>query len=334
MNQNMPVSESVPDLTVIVASHNRRELLRRCLESLGEQTADPADFEVIVADDGSEDGTAEMAEAFQAPYPLRVLRLKKGSHAAAQNAALDAAGAEFCLLLDDDVIASPELVAGHIEGHRQHPRAIGIGALTQQPVDADDWYAHAYARGWEEHYAELATREAHWSDCYGANLSFPREAIREIGGVSIDIPSAKDFDLALRLCRSGCTPVFFPRAHGVHDDQKRSDRMIADAQRAGRMHVELSRRFPEAAPELLDWAAGASPRERAVRRLFLVLKAPIAPLVWMGRFLPGEGRKMIWLHTVRRLAFWSGVRGAIGRRSWGLINHERTAEAVAMGLNR
>ena len=334
MHQNMPGSESAPELSVVIATHNRRDLLRRCLESLAEQTADPAGFEVIVADDGSEDGTAEMVEAFEAPYSLRVLQLPKGGHAAAQNAALEAARGEACLLLDDDVVASPELVEGHIEGHRQHPRAIGIGALTQQPVAADDWYAHAYARGWAEHYAELANREAHWSDCYGANLSFPREAIREIGGVSTDIPSAKDFDLALRLRREGCTPVFLPRAHGVHDDQKRSDRMIVDARRAGAMHVELSRRFPEAAPELLDWAAGSGPRERAVRRLCLNLRAPIAPLAWLGRFLPGEGRKMIWLHFVRRLAFWSGVRGAVGGDSWNLVSHERTAEAVAAGLER
>jgi glycosyltransferase involved in cell wall biosynthesis len=334
MHQNMPGSESAPELSVVIATHNRRDLLQRCLASLAEQTADPASFEVIVADDGSEDGTAEMAEAFKAPYPLRVLRLAKGGHAAAQNAALQAARGEACLLLDDDVVASPELVEGHIEGHRKNPRAIGIGALTQQPVAVEDWYAHAYARGWAEHYDELADREARWSDCYGANLSFPREAIREIGGVSTDIPSAKDFDLALRLRRGGCTPVFLPRAHGVHDDQKRSDRMIADARRAGVMHVELSRRFPEAASELLDWAAGSGPRERAVRRLCLNLRAPIAPLAWLGRFLPGDGRKMIWLHFVRRLAFWSGVRGAVGSSSWTLVSHERTAEAVAAGLER
>jgi glycosyltransferase involved in cell wall biosynthesis len=332
MHQNMPGPESAPELSVVIATHNRRDLLQRCLESLAEQTADPTGFEVIVADDGSEDGTAAMAEAFEAPYALRVLRLQKSGHAAAQNAALETARGQACLLLDDDVVASPELVEGHIEGHRQNPRAIGIGALTQQPVAAEDWYAHAYARGWAEHYDELADREARWSDCYGANLSFPREAIREIGGVSTDIPSAKDFDLALRLRRGGCTPVFLPRAHGVHDDQKRSDRMIIDARRAGAMHVELSRRFPEAAPELLDWTAGSGPRERAVRRLCLNLRAPIAPLAWLGRFLPGDGRKMIWLHFVRRLAFWSGVRGAVGSNSWTLVSHERTAEAVAAGL--
>jgi glycosyltransferase involved in cell wall biosynthesis len=322
------------ELSVIIASHNRRELLRRCLESLASQTQDPSTFEVIVADDGSSDGSAEMAEAFEAPYRLRVLRLEKSGHAAAQNAALALAEAPICLLLDDDVIASPELVAAHVEGHRRDPMSIGIGPLTQEPVAAKDWYAHALARGWAEHYDELAEREAHWTDCYGANLSFPQAVLHQIGGISTDIPSAKDFDLALRLRAAGCTPVYFPRAHGVHDDQKRRDRMVADARRAGAMHVELSRRFPDAAPELLDWSAAAGPRELTLRRLCSTLRVPIAPLAWLGRFVPGDGRKMIWLHFVRRLAFWSGVHHSVGRRSWALVTHDKTAQAVAGGLDR
>jgi glycosyltransferase involved in cell wall biosynthesis len=315
-------------LSVIVASHNRRDLLRRCLESLSRQTQDPATFEVIVADDGSSDGTAEMAEAFEAPFRLRVLRLEKSGHAAAQNAALELAEGELCLLLDDDVIASPELVAAHIEGHRRSPMAIGVGALTQEPVAARDWYAHAYARGWAEHYAELATREASWNDCYGANLSFPTSVIREIGGVSTEIPSAKDFELALRLRAAGCTPVYLPDAHGVHDDQKRSDRMLADARRAGAMHVELSRRFPDVAPELLDWEQGARPRELLLRRAFVALRVPTGPLAWIGRLAPGEGRKMIWLHFVRRLAFWRGVRGRLTRHGWVMVVHGQVIEAI------
>jgi glycosyltransferase involved in cell wall biosynthesis len=254
-----------------------------------------------------------MAQTFQAPYQLRVLGLERSGHASAQNAALELAQAPICLLLDDDVVASPSLVSGHIEGHRVHPGAIGIGALTQEPISARDWYAHAFAHGWSEHYEDLERRAAHWSDCYGANLSFPTVAIREIGGVSTDIPSAKDFDLALRLRGAGCTPTYFADAHGVHDDQKASRRMLVDARRAGRMHVELGQRFPEVAGELLDWDAGAEPRELWARRVCLALRVPPRFLAELGRFVPGSGRKMIWLHFVRRLAFWCGVRESVAR---------------------
>ncbi len=324
--------EQPRELSVVIATHDRRELLRRCLEALTRQTQDPSTFEVIVAVDGSSDGSAEMVEALRTPYRLRLLKLEKQGHAVAQNAALALAAAPICLLLDDDVIASPELVSAHIEGHRRKPGSIGIGALTQEPVAANDWYAHAFARGWSEHYEALAKREPHWSDCYGANLSFPRQAIEAIGGISTDIPSAKDFDLALRLSAAGCEPAYFPRAHGVHDDQKRHDRMLVDAQRAGAMHVELSRRFPNAAPELLDWRADAGARELALRRAMIAAHLSPSPLAWLGRFVPGDGRKMIWLHFTRRLAFWRGVRQRVTRHAWVLVVHGEVAEAITERL--
>src|SRR6266550_3444939 len=100
----------LPSLSVIVASRNRRDLLRRCLDSLCRQTCDPASYEVIVADDGSTDGTAETVERLRTPFALRLLRLEQAGQAAAQNAAIEASEGEICLILDDDVIASPELV--------------------------------------------------------------------------------------------------------------------------------------------------------------------------------------------------------------------------------
>lgn len=322
-------STSSIELSVIVASHNRREYLRRCLDSLAAQTADPDSFEVIVAIDGSEDGTAEMAEQLQTPYRLRVLELPKRGHAPTQNSALEVAAGDACLLLDDDVVASPDLVRGHIAAHRADPMTLGIGSLEQEPVGARDWYAHAFARGLSEHYDDLEEREARWTDAYGANVSFPRETMLALGGVSTDLPAAKDFDLAYRLYKAGCTPRYLPTAHGVHDDQKRYGKMLTDAQRQGAMHVELATRYPDAATTLLDWEAGAGPREIALRRTAIALHVPPRPLAWLGRFLPGDGRKMIWLHFVRRVAFWQGVRSRLTRHSWVMVTHNQVIEAIA-----
>ena len=80
---------------------------------------------MIVADDGSSDGSAEMLESLQTPYRLRVLRLGKGGKPAALNAALQVAEGDVCLFLDDDIIASPGLVAAHVEAHRATPKTLG-----------------------------------------------------------------------------------------------------------------------------------------------------------------------------------------------------------------
>jgi glycosyltransferase involved in cell wall biosynthesis len=317
----MPSPELSPELSVVIATHNRQRMLRRCLDSLAAQTADPASFEVIVADDASSDGTAEMVESLATPFGLRVLRLSKHGQAGAQNAGIEAAAGTVCLTLDDDVIASPTLIAAHLAAHREDPRTIGVGALTQAPIDDRDWFAQSVSRGWAEHYENLAGRPARWTDCFGANVSLPRQELLAVGGIATDLDVAFDFDIALRLCQRGCVPRFLPAAHGIHDDKAKGTRaMLRDAARQGAMHVELSKRYPDRAEELLNWRLG--PRtERLFRRLALACRVHPVVLAAPGRLLPGEGRKMIWLHFVRRLAFWGGVREAVAKPEWKLLTH-------------
>ena len=144
------------DLTVVITSYNRRELLRRCLDSLAVQTLDDSRFEVIVLDDGSTDGTTEMVESLSTPYPLRLLSGKQRRWAKARNAGVEAAEGRVCLHVDDDIVCGARMLAGHVAAHEEGERILAIGKLVQAPPDADDWYAHAFAQGLNEHYEELA----------------------------------------------------------------------------------------------------------------------------------------------------------------------------------
>jgi GT2 family glycosyltransferase/peptidoglycan/xylan/chitin deacetylase (PgdA/CDA1 family) len=304
------------DLTVIVASHNRRQLLRRCLEALGRQTQDPGSFEVIVADDGSTDGSAEMVEGLRTPVAVRALSLAKDGKSAALNAAIEAARGSLCLFLDDDVIACPELVAEHIAAHREDPRTVGVGRLTQQPPAARDWYAHAFAVAWDVHYEELERKPPKWSDCYGGNLSAPRAALLEVGGFATDLPSAEDIELGYRLWRAGCAFRYLPGAHGVHDDQKRRRRMLDDARRLGSCWPLFIERHPGMCPELVGWFREASFRDVILRRVLLALRVPPAPLALLGPLAPAGRRRQIWHGFVARYALWHGVRRSMSRERW------------------
>jgi len=99
----------VPDARVasVVVTRDRRELLRACLTALGAQTR-PVD-DVLVVDNASSDGTAEMVRA---EFPsARLLRLEQnvggagGFHAGMREAS--ASGARWLWVLDDDTIAEP-----------------------------------------------------------------------------------------------------------------------------------------------------------------------------------------------------------------------------------
>jgi glycosyltransferase involved in cell wall biosynthesis len=201
---------SKPELSVLIATHDRPEKLRRCLESLAGQTADPAGFEVIVADDGSPEGTAALVESFEAPWELRLLRLPKGGKSAALNAAIEAAAAPACAFLDDDILAAPGLVAAYLAAHREQPLTLGIGRLEQRPPADGNWYGVAHAVAWNERYDELTKREADWPDTYGGNFSAPRALLREVGGFDTELEAIEDIELGYRLSEAGCEPRYLP----------------------------------------------------------------------------------------------------------------------------
>ncbi|HET6812348.1 MAG TPA: glycosyltransferase family A protein [Acidimicrobiales bacterium] len=97
-------------MSVIVPVRNRRELLRRCLDALADQTV--ADHEVIVVDDGSGDGSAEEAEAdARAGRPVRVLRTPSVGAVAARSAGVRAARSRVLAFTDSDCVPGPGWLA-------------------------------------------------------------------------------------------------------------------------------------------------------------------------------------------------------------------------------
>lgn len=305
-----------PKLSVVVATHNRRDLVLRCIESLAAQNAPAGSFEVIVADDGSTDGAVEAVEDLRVPFSLRCLALAKEGQAAAQNAAIEVACGSTILFLDDDVIAAPELVAEHLAAHRAEPGILGVGNLRQVPPRRRDWYARVFARTWNRHYEELAGRSIDWTACFGANLSVSRVALMEVGGFATDVPVGEDIELAFRLQRSGCVPRFLPRAGAVHDDEKHWRRLLEDSRRQGTGQVGLAERHSEMTAKLFGWFGATSRREVALRRLLLTLRVSPSALAPLGRALPGDGRKEIWFHFVSRFAFWRAARRNMDRERW------------------
>ncbi len=320
MDRNRPF-----DLSVVIASYNRKELLRRCLDSLVDQTQDPGSFEVVVADDGSADGTADMVESLEMPFRLQALRLENGGWATAQNEAIRASSGRICLCLDDDIVASPQLLAEHVEAHADDAPLAGIGKLVQEPPQARDWYAHAFAQGWNEHYEDLNHRSAAWTDCYGANLSAPRSTLIELGGYATDLPGVEDIELGFRLAEAGCALVYLPGAEATHDDQKGMAQMLRDVQRQGVAQVSVVDRHPSTQRQVLGWVGPAGPRELALRRALIALRVKPSMLAAMGRAIPGSGRKMVWLHFVRRFTFWRSVRRGVSRDRWLELTSDTTS---------
>lgn len=100
-------------LTIVITTYNRKLVLRRLLASL-EGQSDP-DFEVVVAIDGSTDGTQAMLQSLETPFSLRWVNTHCRGYglAVARNLGILAATTELVAIIDDDCFPVADFVAAH-----------------------------------------------------------------------------------------------------------------------------------------------------------------------------------------------------------------------------
>ena len=115
-----------PLFSVIVPTYNRLPILKKCLAALQAQTLPANDFEVIVIDDGSSDGTEELLTHYRAPFRFQYLRqTNSGTGAARRNGVAHACG-EFLLLMNDDTICDRDALKAAFAGAAEiRQRALG-----------------------------------------------------------------------------------------------------------------------------------------------------------------------------------------------------------------
>ena len=127
----------MPRASLVIPTRNRARVLARTLAALRHQTE--PDFEVVVADDGSDDDTPEVVRTWGAHLDLRYLRRAHRGIAAARSAAMRAARGAVLIQTDDDRIAAPGFVAEHVAAHADGRWLV---AGTQRAVLAE-WSAAA-----------------------------------------------------------------------------------------------------------------------------------------------------------------------------------------------
>jgi glycosyltransferase involved in cell wall biosynthesis len=188
---------SVPPLSVIIPVRNSPDDLRVCLDSL--QASSYKDYEVIVVDDASTDGTPDVA----AKRGAQIVRLQRQSGpAAARNRGAEVARGDILLFLDADVCVHPDTLHQVIATFEQNPAVDAtFGSYDTQP----------YARNFLSQYKNLFHHFVHqqgreeastfWSGC-GA---IKRSVFLEMGGFDTRYgrPCIEDIELGVRLRRAG-----------------------------------------------------------------------------------------------------------------------------------
>jgi GT2 family glycosyltransferase len=311
------------EVSIVIPTHQRLEVLRRALASLDQQTAPAGSYEVIVAVDRSSDGTSEMLRELRTSYPLRAVQAPSPGRAAACNAGVAAAAGDVLLLLDDDMEVTPGLVANH---RRHHPPGSRVCVLGPVPVQARDHRrdAAAYVTAkFNAHLERLAEPDHEFSvrDFYTGNASLRLEIMREVGGFdeSFTVYGNEDVELAVRLRRAGVTLRFDPDAVANQTYDKSLGALLRDTRAKGATTVRLARLHPEVFASLrLAQPEDASAPWLAARALLLRLARAAPPTVTgvfaLARPLERAGlwRRPLFYRAVLDYAFWVGADAELG----------------------
>ncbi|MEQ1648626.1 MAG: glycosyltransferase family A protein [Hyphomicrobiaceae bacterium] len=131
----MPVADKIPMCSVVVPCFNAEGTIEATLSSVLAQTA--ADIEIIVVDDGSEDGSAGIVERLIATDArIRLIQQDNAGVAAARNAGILSARARLIALIDADDLWTPDHLALHLFRFAVFPE-LGVSFSTARFIDAD-----------------------------------------------------------------------------------------------------------------------------------------------------------------------------------------------------
>jgi GT2 family glycosyltransferase len=205
-------------ISVVIVTWNRRSYLHACLTSLARQTG--PEFETIVVDNGSQDGSAEMAES---EFGARVIRnTGNRGFCAANNQGIAAARGEFVALLNNDAEAESGWLAAL---HRACSRSAEIGMAAskvlvfEDPRRIDKAGHLIYPDGQNKGRGSGAfdtgqfdrEEEVLWPD--GCAAMYRKEMLDRIGGFDEDFFAyGDDAELGLRARIAGWKCMYTPEA--------------------------------------------------------------------------------------------------------------------------
>ena len=293
-------------LSVVIATYNRKDSLLRLLLALVRQSLDPKRFEVIVVNDGSEDGTHRALAALELPYSLHVIHQgNQGQAAARQNGSLKATG-EILLFLDDDMEPCTELLLEHLKIHEKDRETVVLGHIKAPPPNFPRpnfvWYEEQLLARLYENIQKGAIKPC-WEHFYTGNVSVPRKFFWEVGGFDVTMRRTEDMELGYRLSERKLDFSFAPKAETIHYSDHRSfPSWLNTAYQDGVFRVRAFKKLnlPPSSQPVVQYH-----KRHSLNRLMLQISIGSNSVrKWLSEVLRIGGDTLSFLH-LRRLSYYA-----------------------------
>ncbi len=226
-----------PRISVVVCTYNGSKTIRDCMEGL--LCLEYPDFEVIVVDDGSTDGTADIVRQ----YGFRVISTNNRGLSSARNTGMKAASGEIVAYIDDDAYPDPDWLTYLTAGFMNTRHAAVGGPNIPPQSDGPIAECVAHAPGGPVHVLLSDQQAEHIPGC---NMAFRKAALQEIGGFDPRFRAAgDDVDVCWRLQEKNYTLGFSPAAMVWHHRRNSVAAYWTQQIGYGKAEALLEKKWPE-----------------------------------------------------------------------------------------
>lgn len=198
--------------SVVIPTYNRRPILEKCLRALEDQQYDTANYEVVVVDDGSTDGTVEWLQDNAAFPHVKLFTQEHMGPSAARNLGVERAIGDWIVFIDSDLVVTPVFLQAHAtalqtaQQQTGHDRQFTYGRVintanfddpTAEPYKVTDFSAAYFATG---------------------NVAIAKHWLVDVGlfDTGFQLYGWEDLELGVRLKQQNLQLIKVPEAVGYH----------------------------------------------------------------------------------------------------------------------
>jgi glycosyltransferase involved in cell wall biosynthesis len=299
-------------ISVVIPTYNRRPILEKCLRALEVQTLSAStvirDYEIVLVDDGSTDGTLDWLAAHKQEFPhVRWFEQDHAGPAAARNLGVEQAQGDIIIFIDSDLVVLENFLQAHsdalVQGQEklESDRFFTYGAVintcnfdnpTAEPYKITDFSAAFFATG---------------------NVAIPKHWLEKAGlfDTGFQLYGWEDLELGVRLKNLGLQLIKCPTAVGYHwhppFNLDQIPNLIDKEIQRGRMGVLFYKKHP-------TWEVRMMIQMTWLHRLLWGIlslngalnEKTMAPLL---RWLIKSGRPQLALEIARIFLNWYNVKG-------------------------
>ncbi|MDB6020356.1 MAG: glycosyl transferase family 2 [Pedosphaera sp.] len=325
LNHNQLRPGQKPRVSVVVCAHNATSTIEECLHSLSRLKY--PNYEIIVVDDGSTDGTGPIS----ATYGARLVRIERGGLSRARNTGIKAAKGSIIAFIDADAYADPDWLTFAIAALEEGDDAAVGGPNLSPPSDGFVAQCVDHAPGNPIHVLIGDTKAEHIPGC---NMIFRKSALETVGLFDVTHRAAgDDVDVCWKLLAHRRTIAFSTAAVVWHHRRGTISGYLKQQRGYGFAEAHLHNRYP-GHYNAFGYAVWRGKIYDAATRSLNGLELPVLfrSRIYQGQFGSAQFQSIYqpyqtWWFQIFTTIEWMGLTGtmflsallALAFSPWGLI---------------